>query len=177
MRLLTNLRHHSLPTQLGERVYKRLASRAIVLQGESILLLYTKRYNDYSFPGGGVDQSENLELCLQRELAEETGAQGIKIIKEFGYVDELRPHHKPEFDAVHMLSYFYVCEIESLGPARMESYEINNGMEAKWVNLLDAIEHNRNVMSSNESSIGLSIERETLVLELVAKELLTTIKR
>ena len=174
MRLLANLKHHSLPEVLGTRVFKRRASRAIVLNGESILLLYTKRYNDFSFPGGGVDEHEDLVLGLHRELAEETGANGIKIVKEFGYIDELRPHYRQEYDLIHMLSYFYVCEIDSvLGQAQMEHYELSNGMEVRWVNIHEAIAHNRQVMDSKDTSMGFSIERETLVLELVAAELLS----
>lgn len=176
MRLLAKLKHHSLPEILGTRVFKRRASRAIVLKGESILLLYTKRYNDFSFPGGGVDEHEDLVLGLHRELAEETGASGIKIVKEYGYIDEMRPHYRQEFDLIHMLSYFYVCEIDSvLGQAQMEHYEVANGMEVKWINIHEAIAHNRQVMTSKDASMGLSIERETLVLELVATELLTKI--
>lgn len=173
MRLLANLKHHSLPDILGDRVFKRRASRAIVLNGELILLLYTKRYNDYSFPGGGVDEHEDLILGLQRELEEETGAREIKVIKEFGYVEETRPHYHPEYDFIHMLSYFYVCEIASvLGNAQMENYEIANGMEVQWVNIHEAIEHNRKVIESQEASMGLSIERETLILQMVATELI-----
>lgn len=173
MRLLGKLKHHSLPEVLGDRIFERRASRAIVLNGEFILLLYTKRYNDFSLPGGGVDAHEDLSQGLLRELAEETGASGIKIIKEFGYIDEIRPHHRQDYDFIHMLSYFFVCEIDSnLGQAQMEHYEIANGMEVKWVNIYEAIEHNRKVMKSKDASIGVSIERETFVLELIAQELI-----
>lgn len=174
MRLLAHLKHHTLPQEIGERVFKRRASRAIVLNGEQILLLYTQRYNDYSFPGGGVDETEDLILGLHRELTEETGASGIKVLREFGYIDELRPHHKAEYDAIHMLSYFYVCEIDAvLGQSKMENYEISNGMEARWISITQAIKHNQSVMNLQDSSMGLSIERETLVLELVEKELVS----
>lgn len=174
MRLLGRLKHPSLPEVLGDKVFKRLASRAIVLDGDSVLLLYTKKYNDFSFPGGGVDAHEDLRQGLLRELAEETGASGIKIISEFGYIDEIRPHHKPEYDYIHMLSYLFVCDIDKkLGQAQMEHYEITNGMEVKWVNIYEAIKHNKEVIKSNHSSMGVSIERETLVLELVAQELIS----
>lgn len=173
MRLIASLKHHSLPEKLGDKVFKRRASRAIVMNDDSILLLYMKRYNDYSFPGGGVDDNEDLVLGLHRELTEETGAQNIRIVQEFGYIDELRPHYRPEYDLIHMLSYFYVCEIDTdLGQTQMEHYEIANGMEVRWVNIYEAIRHNREVMESKDDSMGLSIERETIVLEIVARELL-----
>lgn len=173
MQLLAKIKHKSL-SEIKGRVFERLASRAIVLKGEEILLLYTKRYNDYSFPGGGLDPDEDLIPGLLRELAEETGARNIKVIGEFGYVDEYRPHYKPDFDIIHMLSYFYICEIDPvLGSAQMEHYEVANGMEVKWINIHDAIAHNKQVINSLESSMGFSIERETMILELVVKDLLT----
>lgn len=172
MRLIKEIIHPNVQNKLGT-VFKRKASRAIVLDGEKILLLYTKRYNDFSFPGGGIDEDEDLILGLHRELTEETGANNIKVIKEFGYIDELRPHYRPEYDLIHMLSYFYVCEIDAiLGQAKMEHYEINNGMEVRWINIHEAIKHNRRVMESKEASMGLSVERETIVLEMVVRELL-----
>lgn len=172
MRLLAKIKHKSVE-DINGRVFKRRASRAIILDDDKILLLYTKRYNDFSFPGGGVDEHEDLVLGLQRELAEETGAKDIIVIEDFGYVDEIRPHYRPEYDLIHMLSYFYVCKIASvLGMAQMEHYEIANGMEVQWVNIHEAIAHNRNVIESQEASMGLSIERETLILEMVANELI-----
>lgn len=171
MRLLANIKHDSINEAQG-RLFKRRASRGIVMNGENILLLYTRRYNDFSFPGGGVDDHEDLRLGLRRELEEETGARNIKIIKEFGYIDELRPHYLPEYDLIHMLSYFYECDIgPSLGEAKMENYELANGMEARWVNIFEALKHNQNMINSNDASMGLSIKRETLVLSMVAQEL------
>lgn len=172
MRLLAKIQHKSV-TDLSGRIFERRASRAIVLDNDRILLLYTKRYNDYSFPGGGVDEHEDLILGLYRELTEETGASEIEVMKEFGYVDEIRPHYKPEYDLIHMLSYFYVCKIaSSLGKAQMEHYEIANGMEVRWVNIHEAIAHNQKVINSQEASMGFSIERETMILQMVVNELL-----
>ena len=38
----------------------RHAARAIIVKGETILLLYTQRYHDYSLPGGGIDEGEDI---------------------------------------------------------------------------------------------------------------------
>jgi len=154
-------------------IYERIAARGIILRGCEILLLYTKRYNDYSFPGGGVDPDEDLITGLKRELEEETGAQNIEIIKEYGLFDEYRPSHYDDSDIIHMTSYFYICKIgDELGKSNLESYEISNGMSAVWIDIHEAIRHNKEVIANKETSMGLSIERETFVLELIAKELI-----
>lgn len=158
--------------EIEGRIYKRRASRGIIVKDSKILLLYTERYNDYSFPGGGVHEGEDLVTGLKRELVEEVGAQNIQILSEFGYVDEFRPHNKATYDYMHMLSYFYICQIdEELQPAQLEKHEIANGMAPVWIDIEEAIEHNKQVMAKKEATMGLSIERETLALELVAKEL------
>jgi 8-oxo-dGTP pyrophosphatase MutT (NUDIX family) len=164
---------HKALDSLEGRTLERRAARGIILRGSEILLLYTQRYNDYSFPGGGVDEHEELLDGLKRELAEETGACNITIIQEFGIIDEYRPYYKPEYDLIHMLSYFYVRSIdEKLDQTDLEDYEIANGMSAVWINIQDAIKHNKEVMAKQEASMGFSIERETYVLELVAQELI-----
>jgi len=52
----------------------------------------------------------------------------------------------------------------------MESHEINNGMQAKWINIHDAIKHNENTMATSEKK-GMSIERETFLLRLIAEDI------
>ena len=171
MRLISCLQH--IKTQPEHKLAERVSTRAIVLEGEQILLLYTRRYNDYSLPGGGVDEGETLEDALVRELKEETGAHNIRILAEFGMVDEYRPWYRNGIDVMFMRSYCYVCQIDSeLGIPDLEEYEHANGMQVCWMNIYDAIAHNRAVMANESDSTGLSIVRETLLLEAIAKEYL-----
>jgi ADP-ribose pyrophosphatase YjhB (NUDIX family) len=149
---------------------ERHAARAIVVKGENILLLYTQRYHDYSLPGGGIDAGEDEVDGLIRELKEETGAQGVRNVKPFARYDEYRPWYKSDADIIHMISHCYVCEIdEALGDTAYESHEVNNGMKPVWMNIYEAIAHNEEVMA-NSPKKGLSIERETFMLKVIAEE-------
>lgn len=171
MRLLKSTIHPELKTIIGN-VFKRQAARGIILDGEKILLLYTERYHDFTLPGGGVDEGEEIERGLMRELQEETGAKNIRDIQAFGLYEEYRPWHKPGHDIVHMESYCYRCTIdEELGATGFESHEIENGMKPVWVNIYDAIAHNEETMATSEKK-GMSIERETFLLKLIVEELL-----
>jgi hypothetical protein len=49
----------------------------------------------------------------------------------------------------------------------MEFYETNNGMKAVWVNIHEAINHNKNTMTTGDKK-GMSIEREIFLLERIA---------
>ena len=110
---------------------------------------------------------------MKRELSEETGAKGIKNIKPFGAYEEYRPWYKSDYDIQHMISYCYTCEIDQeLGNAKMESYEIKNGMKAMWVNIHEAIKHNKKTMATSDKK-GMSIERETFLLKLIAENIIS----
>ena len=171
MQILKTHYHPDVVTLENKTVFTRLATRGIAIQGDHILLLYTERYEDYSLPGGGLDAGEDKVEGMMRELTEETGAQNIKNIQVFGAYEEYRPWHKPDHDIQHMMSYCYTCDIDKeLGKSSMESYEINNGMKAVWVNIHEAIKHNINTMATSEKK-GMSIERETFLLKLIAERM------
>lgn len=110
---------------------------------------------------------------LRRELEEETGAANIRVTGHYGYVEEFRPHGRAGYDVMHMASHFHTCEVDvQLGDTRMKHYERDNGMRPLRVDVDDAIAHNRAVMQRREQRMGLSIHRETFMLEHVARELL-----
>lgn len=169
MRLLRTTTHPEV-TDLNVACFNRKATRAIVLNGSDILLLYTERYHDYSLPGGGIDEGEDNISALTRELKEETGAQNVRNIKEYGLYEEYRPWYKADFDIVHMESYCYVCSIdEKLLDPQFEAHELANGMVPKWMNIHDAISHNEHTIANSEKK-GMSIERETFLLKRIVEE-------
>ncbi|MEZ8140483.1 DNA mismatch repair protein MutT [Enterovibrio norvegicus FF-33] len=168
MRTLQTTTHPDVLPLEDKSVFHRLASRAIVVRGDNILLLFTERYHDYSLPGGGVDPDENDVDGLIRELKEETGAQNIRNIRAFGAYEEFRPWHKGDYDVVHMVSKCFWCDIdEELGEVSLEDYEVKNGMRPVWVNIREAIAHNKETMAKSDKQ-GLSVVRETFLLELIA---------
>ena len=170
MNVLRTYFHPEITTLENQSIFKRLATRSVSIKGDMILLLYTERYEDYSLPGGGLEMNEDKIEGMIRELKEETGAQGIKNIKPLGIYEEYRPWYKPDFDVQHIISYCYTCDVDQeLGASRLESYEIKNGMSALWINIHEAIKHNRATMASSDKQ-GMSIERETFLLERIAQD-------
>jgi ADP-ribose pyrophosphatase YjhB (NUDIX family) len=171
MRLLRSTIHPDINLSKLSR-FERIATRAIVLKEDKILLLYTERYDDYTLPGGGVDSGEDLISGFKRELLEETGAKNIRNIKEFGLYEESRPWYKDGFDIMMMKSYCFSCEIDDqLGATNFEDYEIKNGMQVVWLPIVDAIKHNEKIIKES-SKKGMSVERELFLLKLIQKELI-----
>ncbi|MGL1886622.1 MAG: NUDIX domain-containing protein [Reichenbachiella sp.] len=177
MRLLKTAFHPDVsPADISQdsdlRLIERHAARGIVIKQDTILLLYTERYHDYSLPGGGIDEGEDEIAGLIRELQEETGAQGIRNVKDFARYDEYRPWYKSDADIIHMISHCYVCDIDDeLGETAHESHELSNGMTPLWMNINEAITHNEEVIAHSDKK-GLSIERETFLLKVIAQELM-----
>jgi 8-oxo-dGTP pyrophosphatase MutT (NUDIX family) len=167
MKLLKNIIHPSIDSIDNKSIWERPATRGIILRNSDILLLFTERYDDYSLPGGGVDPNESIESGLVRELEEETGARNIRDLKEFGKYEEYRPCHKPEYDLIFMTSYCFTCSIDKqLGDTKYEDYEKKNGMKPVWIDINEAIKHNKKTLAHSSKS-GLSIEREIFLLELI----------
>lgn len=153
------------------KVTRREAVRAVVADGADLLLLYTRRYDDYSFPGGGLAQGEDAETCLLRELREETGAANVTIKRYLGYVDEVRPDRRDSPDTMLMRSHFYECSVgRELGQCSPEDYELANGMVAVWVNGRTALAHNEALLEARPRNMGLSIYRETQMLNYVLSQ-------
>jgi len=168
MQLLKSTTHPDIAFLSGS-VFQRKAARGIILKGEEILMVYTARYHDYTLPGGGIDDGENIQAGLIRELSEETGACNIQNIQEFGLYEEFRPWYKADFDIVHMLSYCFTCSIDDeLGETKLEDYEIKNGMKPVWINIFTAIKHNEDTIANSDKK-GMSIERETFLLKRIVE--------
>ena len=171
MRHINTLIHPDVKNLENPKTYERTAARAVVIKNDKILLIYTKYYDDYTIPGGGVDPNEPLEEAVKRELHEETGASDIKVIKHFGTYEEYRPYYKG-YDQMHMISHIYVCDIaDELGEAKPEDYEVKNGSVPVWVHIDDAIKHNEKIINNKPDSMGLSVMREYELLKLIKEEL------
>ena len=84
MQIIKPHNHPEVYTLEVRSIFTRLATRSIAVQEDTILLLYTARYEDYSLPGGGLDLGEDKVSGMVRELSEETRATNINNIKSFG---------------------------------------------------------------------------------------------
>lgn len=54
-------------------------------------LVYSAGFNMYCFPGGGIEDNEDILTALKRELMEETGCS-CDAVEELGIIEENRAH-------------------------------------------------------------------------------------
>lgn len=112
----------------------RLTARAILKnRHDQIAVMYAKKYDLYSLPGGGVEAGEKITDALKREIYEETGCE-CNIVEPLGYVEENRAH----CDYTQISYYFLVTtNSETLHPSLTED-EAQNGTVVGWHSIEDA---------------------------------------
>ena len=151
------------------RVHRRPSARAIIERADGkILVMHSRKYNYYKFPGGGIEQGETPEEALVREVREESGyIVKPETIGEYGSVLRRNRDNKDPEAIFEQQNYYYFCEIgDERVPIVQENYAIEEGFEPVWVEFLTSL------MRSNREAIrrGLGdaalIEREMRVFDL-----------
>ena len=110
----------------------RTASRGIIIDKDNILLSYSKNYDLYMIPGGGLESGEDIISCCIREIEEETG----KIVQPSECKFVINEYYEDE----KYVSYYFVCKIKKEGKIKLTENEIKSRLEARWVNINQAIE-------------------------------------
>lgn len=139
----------------------RKVVRGIGLHGGKIIMLYSAKYGNFSFPGGGMNSNETAIDCLRREVNEETGYIIKNISKKpIGYIDEIKVTGNRSF--VQRTSYYFY-EIDHVENSHKEKHE--KIYETQIISLEEALEKNMAI----SSDVGF-IKREIMVLNLLKEE-------
>jgi len=140
MKLLKSIKHQELfPEEiLGEikKYEKRQAARAIVFDvEEKIAILKVANKNYHKLPGGGVEEGENLQIALEREMLEEIGSK-VLVTGEVGRILEYRDRWNLENE-----SFCYLAKVDGeKGQPDFTEGEKENGFKLIWISVEEAIE-------------------------------------
>lgn len=153
--------------------FKRPSVRGIIIRDKKVAMVYSKKYDYYKFPGGGIEKNEDHLTALKREVKEEIGCTIIDdTITEFGSVLRIQKSRFAENEIFEQENYYYFCQIENdILPQALDEYELNEGFTFVYVTTQHAINVNRTHDHCNYDQM--LIEREAKVLEcLIDMELL-----
>ena len=153
---------------------ERTTVRAIITNGSQGLMLYSKHYDDYTFPGGGVKDGEDLIESLKRELIEEIGALEIKNVNLYGKIHEIKHSYKLDSDNTYLqTSIYYKLDVAKFGEAKPLEREKAQGIKAVWIDLAEALRHNENIIGDEKhqkKGLKTTLLRENEVLKLLIEE-------
>lgn len=114
----------------------RPAVRAIIFASEKVALIHVKHDGYYMLPGGGIDEGEDVQVALAREVREELGCE-VAVDGEIGeaitYMDRWKNRQED-----------HCCRCQLLGKGMQQEltdFETEAGYELVWAtNLVEAIQ-------------------------------------
>ena len=150
--------------------FTRNSARSIIIRGRKIAMIHSMKYDNYKFPGGGIEAGETPEEAMMRETLEEAGLIVIpSSVREYGYVHRIQKSDGDKTECFIQDNFYYLCEAEaSAVPQKLDGYEAQEAYTLEWVDPSTAIRRNRSVVESPYHP--LMLEREARVLELLISE-------
>ena len=140
--------------------------RAIILEHGKILMVYSKKADEYKFPGGGLLDGELKDIALKREVLEEVGRKVKSVNESLGYVDQIYNDIYDDKRYFYLRSYYFFCEIsEDEYPLDFDVYEHNLEFTPVWVTVDEAIMVNQKKFDKGSKYHW--TERELFVLKVV----------
>ena len=148
----------------------RPSARAIIAKGNRIVMVRSRKYEYYKFPGGGLEAGETPRSALIREVMEEAGMIVIpESVRAFGYVHRVQKGEQQ--DIFVQDNFYYFCEVEEqILEQKLDPYEADEEFTLEFVLPEQAIAVNRSAEHGDRSDdpyLLAMAEREARVLELL----------
>lgn len=157
---------------------RRPSVRGIIIKDGKIAIMHSLKYDYYKLPGGGIEEGEQLEDTLIREVREESGLV-VKpdSIKEFGYVRRIE---KGKIEDIFVQeNFYYLCDVEETAQAQeLDDYEEEEYFTLEYVTPEHAISVNENADHGDKAerqTFSGMILRENRVLQIIKEEVLRSI--
>ena len=156
----------------GGKAFSRPSARAVVIRNGRVAMVYSRKFQHYKFPGGGIEPGESREAALLREAREEAGlVLDPQSIRPYGFVHRIeRGDREPLFIQDN---FYYLASATAVVPQELDGYEAEEGYTLRWVDPKAAIQENKALTSIYKRKYHTMLLREAMVLErLIAEGLL-----
>jgi 8-oxo-dGTP diphosphatase len=105
----------------------RSAVRAVVRDGDKICLIHVSEHNYYMLPGGGIDDGEDMQTALAREIMEEIGCTAT-VVGEVGSIEVYNDRwRKKQTDFCYVMN-----KDETAGGTAITDFEASEGHKVIW---------------------------------------------
>lgn len=148
-------------------VFSRHSVRGIIVRDGRVLLVFSRKYNYYKFPGGGIHDNENHAETLIREVLEETGRHVIPdSIREYGVVPRRHKSRFSEAEIFEQNNFFYFCDVDdNIDEQNLDEYEEDEEFTPVWTEPLAASAFNRSNWHGDADSV--MIKRDSKILDML----------
>jgi ADP-ribose pyrophosphatase YjhB (NUDIX family) len=115
-------------TKYNQDVTTKTAARALIIKDNKVAILYSKKYNAYITPGGGVEENESLEEACMRETKEEAGLI-IEPLEKIVILDCNYPNKR-------IIHHYFLCKLLGYtNSINRTEHEKDQDLEMKWLTL------------------------------------------
>lgn len=150
--------------------FTRDSARGIIIRNGKVAMIYSRKYDYYKFPGGGIENGENPIDAMIREAREEAGLIVIpETVREYGCVHRIQKSDTDPSECFVQDNYYYLCDaLDGLTSQSLDEYEAKESFLLEFVEPAAAIQKNRCKKESPYDQMML--EREARVLEMLISE-------
>ena len=127
-----------------------------------VCVIKSEKYGYLQNPGGGIEESENIEEALRREAEEETGYL-IKDIVPLGYLIENRQDKRNKYSWGKTISYVFAANVAGPGEINYTEGEALEGFVPYWINLDELISIYEQNEGKKENYTGAFANRRDLM--------------
>ena len=151
-----------------DEVVVRPSARSIIIENHKIIMVYSKKYDYYKFPGGGIEVGETPIDAAIRETYEEAGLIIEKHdLQEFGIVK--RTEKLANNQVFRQDNYYYLVNKYRKGLSqKLDEYEFLEGYTLVYADPIVAIK--TNLCNDHGPANKIMLQREAMVLEILIKE-------